>query len=236
MDLEECGYEIIEQVFSEQECFAFIKDLELAMSAMPDGFIKTGRGAYLGGRNLLTWWEGCLEIARHATISSFVMEVLGANAGLVRALYFDKPPGHGWSLPMHRDMTIAVAEHCCPQAPFSKPTTKAGTPHVEATSQLLSGMLTLRLHLDPMISQNGPMVVIPRSHRDDLDENPNHEKVISCNVGDLFVMRPLLLHGSRAADGDTQMHRRVIHFEFAPSHELPGQYEWYQFLPVGDSQ
>ena len=103
ISLEKCGCGIIKQVFSEQECLSFIEDLELAMSAMPDESIKTGSGAYLGARNLLTWWDGCLGIARHATINTFVIHILGSSAGLVRALYFDKPPGHGWSLPMHRE-------------------------------------------------------------------------------------------------------------------------------------
>ena len=43
--LEKCGCGIIKQVFSEQQCLSFIEDLELAMSAMPDGSIKTGSGA-----------------------------------------------------------------------------------------------------------------------------------------------------------------------------------------------
>ena len=64
MDLGKCGCGIIKQVFSEQECLTVIEDLELNMSAMPDGSIKNGRDAYLGGRNLLTWWDGCLGIAR----------------------------------------------------------------------------------------------------------------------------------------------------------------------------
>ena len=59
ISLEKCGCGIIKQVFSEQECLSFVEDLELAMSAMPDESIKTGSGAYLGARNLLTWWDGC---------------------------------------------------------------------------------------------------------------------------------------------------------------------------------
>ena len=113
---------------------------------------------------------------------------------------------------------------------------KAGTPLMWRLYEVLSGMLTLRLHLDPMIKENDPMVVIPQSHRDDWDENSTLAKMVGCDVGDLFVMRPLLLRGSRAADGDTQLHQRVTYLEFAPRHELPRHYEWHQFLPVGDSQ
>ena len=236
MDLEKDGYGILEQALSESECRAVIDDLEIALSDMPNGSIKTSRGAFLGGRNLLTWWGGCSAIAMHTTVKTFATRLLGKNAGLVRALYFDKPPGSGWSLPMHRDTAIAVAGHCVPIAPFSKPTMKAGTPHVEATSQVLSGMLTLRLHLDPMLQDNGPLVVVPRSHRGDFKKTSALQKTIHCNIGDLFVMRPLLLHGSLAASGDTRLHRRVIHLEFAPSHKLPGLYQWHHFLLISSNR
>jgi ectoine hydroxylase-related dioxygenase (phytanoyl-CoA dioxygenase family) len=236
MNLEIDGYGIIKQAFSERECLAVIDDLELAISVMSIGSIKNGSGACLGARNLLSWWDGCLAIVRHATIRTVVAQILGENAGLVRAIYFDKPPGRGWSLPMHRDLTIAVAEHCVPAAPFSKPTTKAGTPHVEATRQLLRGMVTLRLHLDPMLQENGPLMVVPHSHRSDVKMASSHETVVMCNAGDLLVMRPLLLHGSRASDRGTRLHRRVIHLEFAPSDELPRHYQWHQFLPIHASE
>jgi len=153
---------------------------------------------------------------------------------LVRILYFDKPPGQGWSLSLHRDKTIAVAQHHVPAEPFAKPTVKADVPHVEATEELLQTMLTLRIHLDPMCDANGPLVVVPGSHHD-LSKTCDQASVpIHCGGGDVFVMRPLLLHGSRAPWPETKLHRRVVHLEVAPSETLPSPYRWNKFVSVNN--
>ena len=56
---------------------------------------------------------------------------LGNNGGLVRALFFDKPPERTWSLPWHKDFTIAVRDHRSGSIHFTKPTVKAGVPHAK---------------------------------------------------------------------------------------------------------
>ena len=89
--------------------------------------------------------------------------------------------------------------------------------------------MTLRLHLDPMCDENGPLVVVPGSHRILSQTCGQAVAVVHCAAGDLFVMRPLLLHGSRASSPDTRMHRRVVHLELAPRRELPGMYDWHDF-------
>ena len=233
MNLRRDGFTIIDQALGNHECLAVVKDLESAFSAMSKGPIESKRGALLGGRNLLACWEGWKVITGRSAVSSLIEQYLGPKAGIVRALYFDKPPGSSWSLPLHRDRTIAVAEHCDPIAPFAKPTHKAGVPHVEATDSLLHSMLTLRLHLDPMREDNGPLMVVPQSHRDGSMDQQETTETIKCQAGDLFVMRPLLLHGSLPARCDTRINRRVVHLELASSCELPGDYDWHQFLPIG---
>ena len=70
-------------------------------------------------------------LARHPRLHDPLARVLGPGAGVVRGLYFDKPPGDGWALPWHRDTTVAVKAHGR-FGTFVKPTTKAGVPHVEA--------------------------------------------------------------------------------------------------------
>jgi ectoine hydroxylase-related dioxygenase (phytanoyl-CoA dioxygenase family) len=95
-------------------------------------------------------------------------------------------------------------------------------------------MLTLRLHLDPMRDENGPLVVVPKSHRD-LTEPDEDIRVIHCDTGDLFVMRPLLLHGSRNGIPTTNLHRRVVHLEIAPSSELPRPYQWNRFERINSN-
>ena len=88
-------------------------------------------GSAYGARNLLEIWPEVVEFMRIPTLAGPLVKILGPQGGLVRGLYFDKPPGATWSLPWHRDLTIAVKQHG-PLGHFKKPTIKAGVPHVEA--------------------------------------------------------------------------------------------------------
>jgi hypothetical protein len=55
-------------------------------------------------------WPAALAVAQHHAVRGVVDAVLGAGCGPVRSIYFDKPPGRTWSLPWHRDLTIAVRD------------------------------------------------------------------------------------------------------------------------------
>lgn len=238
MDLEKDGFTLLRAVISPDQCDKISQQVTSALdqnerAAIHGSGDQPARSRLVGGRNLLSLWDGWRPLVEHPAVADLIGRQVGSGAGLVRGLYFDKPPGQGWALALHRDRTIAVAEHCEPAEPFSKPTRKGGVPHVQATNELLDRMLTIRLHLDPMCDQNGPLVVIPSSHRDNESESSSADAIpIHCDAGDLFVMRPRLVHGSRACDPDTEMHRRVIHLEIAPSQQLPGGYRWHQFEPV----
>ncbi|MFK8115494.1 MAG: phytanoyl-CoA dioxygenase family protein [Rubripirellula sp.] len=227
MDVDLQGCDIIPGVLTPQRCVAMACEIELAFQA-DAGAIQSTRGGLVGGRNLILLWNGWREITDHPKVAALVEHCVGRSAGVVRILYFDKPPGQSWSLSMHRDKTIAVEAHQSPPHPFDKPTRKAGVPHVEATESLLCQMLTLRLHLDPMQDENGPLVVCKGSHETSGDCG-EEASVVHCDVGDLFIMRPMLLHGSRASEPDAQMHRRVVHLEIGPERTLPGNYRWHCF-------
>src|SRR5699024_10016906 len=97
-------------------------------------------------------------------LASALTAILGPNFGLVRVLFFDKPPERTWSLPWHKDLTIAVRRNDLPSKRFTKPTVKAGIPHVEAPLEILDRMLTARVHLDPATADNGALKVAPGSH------------------------------------------------------------------------
>ena len=164
-------------------------------------------------------------------MQEFVAAVLGSNAGMVRALYFDKPPDRSWSLPWHRDRTIAVKRNDVLTDRFRKPTFKAGIPHVEAHESLLANMLTIRVHLDAMTAENGPLSVIPGSHF--VEQKTARQPIeLSADAGDVLAMRPLVSHSSSVSRDGTTMHRRVIHLELASHAELPDGYEWYSYSPI----
>jgi ectoine hydroxylase-related dioxygenase (phytanoyl-CoA dioxygenase family) len=152
---------------------------------------------------------------------------------LVRALFFDKPPDQTWALPWHKDLTIAVRDNQRPSRHFTKPTRKAGVPHVEAPREELDAMLTARIHLDATTEANGPLRVIPGSHRDGktlkLGDLP--PVTLYAKRGDVLLIRPLVTHCSNRSLPNTNRHRRILHLEFASGRELPGGYEWHNFIP-----
>lgn len=158
---------------------------------------------------------------------------LGTQAGLVRVLYFDKPPDRSWSLPWHKDLTIAVKDNQLPAGPFSHPTTKAGVAHVEASTPILQNMLTLRLHLDDVDESNGPLSVAVGSHLSgkSAGDQGTIQKVI-VSRGDLLAIRPLVAHSSQASAPGNQRHRRILHFEFAGDPQLPAGFQWHTFIPI----
>jgi ectoine hydroxylase-related dioxygenase (phytanoyl-CoA dioxygenase family) len=86
----------------------------------------------------------------------------------------------------------------------------------------LEAMLAVRLHLDDCGPDNGPLRVIPGSHRlgrlrrDQIAACRQEIEEVVCNAqaGAALLLRPLLLHASSPAR--TPSHRRVIHIEFAP--------------------
>jgi ectoine hydroxylase-related dioxygenase (phytanoyl-CoA dioxygenase family) len=228
--LQHAGYVLLGRVYSTAETASLADRLSVALQADEPSVLRS-RGQTYGSRDLIRLLPEVREIPQCAILKDFIAAILGPRAGLVRALYFDKPPDRSWSLTWHKDMTIAVKSTDRPSSHFRRPTFKTGIPHVEAPESLLANMLTLRLHLDAMTAENGPLSVIPGSHL--VDEEAVGEGVeIHANAGDVLAMRPLLTHSSRQSQAGTMMHRRIIHLEFAPSAELPDGYEWHSFYPV----
>ncbi len=164
-------------------------------------------------------------------VRELVADVLGPTAVVVRSLLFDKVTGANWNVPWHQDQIIAVAErHDVPG--FAAWSLKEGVPHVRPPAEVLARMLTLRFHLDRCDLDNGPLKVLPGSHREGFLSSDAvaawvaRREFVVCTVepGDLVVMRPLLLHASDRAIQAT--HRRVVHFDLA-SGSLPGGLEWH---------
>ena len=108
-------------------------------------------------------------------------------------------------------------------------------------------MLTLRLSLDAMTPENGPLVVLPGSHSvlsaerlatageadSDLAQLASSEvRTILCQPGDIFVMRPLLAHSSLLSTKNCLWRRRVLHLELSAVGELPPGFDWFEFAEV----
>ncbi len=231
--LAEDGYVLLPTVFTPEQAEEMARDLTAALtSAANEGLIQSQDGTLYAARNLVAIWPATATVWQKAPLTDALFAILGSDFGLVRALYFDKPPQQSWTLPWHKDMTIAVRDNRLPSEQFRRPTFKAGVPHIEAPQHLLESMLTARLHLDDVSEENGPLKVIPGSHRtgkvlSDVNLPP---RTILATRGDVLLMRPLLAHCSGHTHPGTTRHRRILHLEFAASAELPDGYAWHEFL------
>jgi hypothetical protein len=228
------GFALLPGVLEADEVGAALAEwAEACRRNADDPAILANDGPAYGARNLLQLWPGVMRLVRHPRLCEPLREVLGSAAGVVRVLFFDKPPGHSWALPWHKDYNIAVAEHRGGEV-FTKPTRKVGVPHVVAPPAVLHSMVTARIHLDAMTADNGPLRVIPGSHRHyPMGEDPPNPPVpIHCRAGDVLLMRPLVTHASGHSKPEAGLHRRIVHVECAASPKLPDGYRWHTFEPL----
>ncbi|WP_153558596.1 phytanoyl-CoA dioxygenase family protein [Roseimaritima sediminicola] len=195
---------------------------------------RSSRGHVYAARNLIATIPEVSTVWRCLPLVSFLRGELGAKLGLVRALFFDKPPERTWHLPWHKDTAIAVRDNQLASQHFSRPTVKAGVPHLIASDEVLRRMLTLRIHLDDANDENGPLRVIPGSHVSSESEGVGvaGEVIIHARAGDVLAMRPLISHASGSSVEGTQRHRRILHLEFAASESLPDGVRWHDFVGV----
>jgi len=223
------GFAVLESVYAQDQVTEILEQLEGAIAADQAGSaLRVGGGLVYAARNIPALWPPVKEIWKQPQLLSAIHELLGPNAGLVRVLYFDKPPGRSWALPWHKDMAIAVRDNRLPSSRFKRPTTKSGVPHVEAPQELLDNMLTARIHLDDVTDENGPLQVIPGSHRG--QGETRQPQTILARAGNVLIMRPLLSHCSGGSLPHTNRHRRILHLEFAGTAVLPDGYAWHDFL------
>lgn len=215
------GFEIVESVLSHEE----LEKLRRAVAELP----SRHRG---GMRNLLQNSEAVAVMANSVSIKALADAALGTEAFPVRALLFDKAPAANWKVPWHQDTAIAVAERV-EVSGFIGWSIKDGVTHVHPPVEILERMVALRIHLDDGGPDNGPLRVLPGSHRHGKLDDAEIERwrqttaEVSCCAmqGDVLAMRPLLLHASSPAK--TPSHRRVIHLEYACG-GLPNGLRWFE--------
>lgn len=223
---------IIDQIAFDRDGFAIVPNavssapLDELLTALRPSVAGKGRG---GLRNLFEI-PAVVDLARSSVIREIVRALLGVDCFAVRALLFDKTPSSNWKVAWHQDLTIAVAERR--EVPgFGPWSVKAGVVHVQPPRAILERMVAVRIHLDPCGLENGPVRVLPGSHRagkltaDGIQASRLHIDSVSCVVpkGGLLIMRPLLLHASSPAT--VPDHRRVVHVEFATD-ALPDGLTW----------
>jgi ectoine hydroxylase-related dioxygenase (phytanoyl-CoA dioxygenase family) len=218
------GYYIRENVISAAQ----VDELRQAIADIPvREEVRRKRNVY-GVRNLLEICPAVRDLARQPVIRQFVVPVLGEHAFAVRAIFFDKVAGANWSLFWHQDNVISIT-HRMDLPGFVGWSNKAGVWQVQPPAEVLANMIAVRVHLDDCTATNGPLRVLPGSHRggwiENLDEWKSRVTEVTCTVsgGGIISMCPLTLHAS--AKSEDSGHRRVIHIEYAAA-ELPDGLEW----------
>lgn len=219
------GFALVSEVVSNgdiETIFAELGHLQAGQSSR--------RGKVYAARNLLSTAPSIANLARSSEVHGLVAPILGSTSFPVRGILFDKVPGANWHVGWHQDQVIPVAERK-EVAGFAAWSVKQGVRHVRPPAPILERMLTLRVHLDDCIRDNGALKVIPGSHKLRLLSNEQIQDIVArvgpimCEArrGTVLVMRPLLLHAS--APSMAPSHRRVIHLEFAAD-PLPGGLQW----------
>lgn len=226
------GYALLPGVFTAAEACTITAELDAAVHRDAAHASAVARGETLvAARNVLDTYPAARDLWRKPALISLLADVLGPRFGLMRGLFFDKPPTKSWTLPWHQDRAIAVKNNLLPSTIFGKPTTKAGVPHVESPLWLSRQILLLRVHLDAMVDENGPLQVLPGSHREDASAEGVNPVTLFAEPGDVLLMGPLLFHRSGESRPGTTRHRRVLHLEFCGTPDLPDGYAWHTFLP-----
>jgi ectoine hydroxylase-related dioxygenase (phytanoyl-CoA dioxygenase family) len=162
------------------------------------------------------------EIAHDERLLEIARRVLGSGAVPFRATLFDKSPNSNWLVVWHQDTALPLCQRY--ETPGWGPwSVKDGVIYAHAPATALAQVLAVRIHLDDSIVDNGPLRVLPGTHKmgvlsDDaihkLAEDVTNE---DCLVpkGGVIAMRPLIVHASSKSRSGSP--RRVLHVEYAAS-------------------
>lgn len=215
--IEPHGFALVGNVLNANECRALLEALGPVSGA--------------GERGLLSR-PAVAALARSERMLNLIRPHLSIEPQPVRVIYFDKSAESNWGVHWHQDLTIALRARAEAEG-FGPWSIKEGIPHVQPPAELLAQMLTLRLHLDDADESNGALRVLPDSHREGrltaerIQELRTGQPEFLCAaaVGDVLLMRPLLLHASHRATNPK--HRRVLHIEYA-GFTLPDGLHWHE--------
>lgn len=216
----------------EDQGFAIVPDVLTASALCPidDSLtaLESSQGR-AGIRHLLSV-PAVRDVAHSRPLLDIAESVLGRSSFPFRATLFHKSPETNWLVNWHQDTALPVKARL--EAPgWGAWSTKEGVIYGHAPASTLEQIVALRLHLDDSTEQNGPLRVIPGSHRlgilkeEEIDRYRSRHNSEECLVGrgGVIAMRPLLLHAS--SKSRSQLPRRVLHFEYASAKGLSGGLE-----------
>ena len=211
----EHGFTVIENCYSRSDCVHIGSQIDKITGA--------------GSRCLLNkQWCQTLAVSLKDRVVSTIPELESLVA--VQCTFFNKSSSSNWFVAFHQDRSIPVGSGV-PENKWPGWSRKEGMTFIHGPDELLAQMVALRLHIDDSTPDNGPLRVIPDSHRSgtlspqDIDvlRDSSIDQQLTVKVGGVVAMRPLLLHAS--SKSRTMESRRVLHFLFGPP-SLPEGLEW----------
>lgn len=206
------GYEIIPHVFD-------ASSIQLERVGGLDAH-RTRAGA----RHLMAFDE-VRRIAADERLMDIARRFVGEAAVPFRATLFDKSPDSNWLIIWHQDTALPLVERR-DETGWGPWSLKAGVTYAHAPATALERLVALRVSLDDSAADNGPLRVLPGTHRrgvltdEHVAELVREIPAVDCcvNAGGVIVMRPLIVHASSKAESDRP--RRVLHIEYAESLDI----------------
>lgn len=166
------------------------------------------------------------EVANDPRVLGLAQSVLGHDAFPFRATLFDKSPLANWLITWHQDTALPLREkhEVAGWGPWSL---KEGLTYAHAPASALEKVVALRLHMDDSTVENGPLRVLPGTHRTGVLTDQQVEAAATkidattCLIsqGGVIVMRPLIIHAS--SKSESHIPRRVLHIEYATPAAVP---------------
>lgn len=209
--VEKDGYAVVPGVLNAQEVALNIRKLRTS----------TLRRSRAGMRHLMANPD-VTTLASDPRLLSIASEILETEAFPFRATLFDKSAGANWLVVWHQDTALPLrSRHEAPGwGPWS---VKEGIIYAHAPTQALDKVIALRLHFDDSTAQNGPLRVIPGTHKlgvlsdAEVLELSTKQSAVDCIAPQaaILAMRPLLIHSSSKSQNESP--RRVLHIEYASS-------------------
>jgi ectoine hydroxylase-related dioxygenase (phytanoyl-CoA dioxygenase family) len=205
--VEQEGFAIVADVFSQRE----LRVLLLELAKLPHG--------RAGIRHLMSM-PVVATIANDKRVLKIAEEALSAAAIPFRATLFDKSPFANWKVMWHQDTALPLRARSNRDGwgPWS---VKEGVDYAHAPTHALQKVVALRLNLDASTHANGPLRVMPGTHKlgvlsdEEVERISANQSGVNCiaEAGSVVVMRPLIFHASSKSTSDEP--RRVLHVEYA---------------------
>lgn len=228
--LQEKGFDIMENIYSEQEINEIIEVIEN----------QEIEGRF-GVREFLLDNPKVAEKVFNPKLLEIIKKISANCTKSIKSIYFDKPPNANWVVNWHQDLTINLKEKQETRN-FKNWRVNSERTIVQPNIEMLENIFTIRIHLDDCTKENGALRIIESSHKEGVIEikdwvkdKVGEERICEVQKGGILIMKPLILHSSKRTENEKN--RRLIHVEFCDL-ELPEGLNWKEavgFTPTPPS-